>query len=113
MPSMKKLFEKAKNEEWIRNEGFSAWRQRQQRAAYDRRVEELKMIKEGVSEIELPYIEEFKGIVGDANFDYLEILLKTIPPVRNNLAHGAQTLHPHSLDTLELCAEIINQLFPD
>ncbi|MGB9429431.1 MAG: hypothetical protein WCC11_06070 [Gammaproteobacteria bacterium] len=115
MPSMKKLFEKAKNDGWIRNEEFSAWRQRQQQAAYDRRVEELsqKMIEEGVSEIELPHREEFEGIIGDETFDYLEILLKTIPPIRNNLAHGAQTLHPDSLDRLKLCAEIINQLFPD
>lgn len=114
-PSMQALFEKAGNEHWIRNEDFSVWRRHHQQSAYDKRVEELtqKMTEEGVSEIELPQFEEFVGITGDENFDYLKILLKAIPSLRNNLAHGAQTLHPHSLETLELCAEIINQLFPD
>ena len=114
-PSMKNLFEKAKKEKWIRNKDFSFWRRHKQRSAYDKRVEELtqKMTEEVGSEIELPKFEEFEGITGDEDFDYLKILLKTIPSQRNSLAHGAQTLHPHSLETLELCAEIINQLFPD
>lgn len=31
---------------------------------------------------------------------------------RNDLAHGSTTLIPHSKGTLELCADIINQLYP-
>lgn len=113
LPSMKVLFEKAVKEGWIRNEEFSVWQHHQQFRAREHAVIEgiKKMEREGLEEIAIPELEEFVGVIGDESFDYLNILLETIPARRNNLAHGAETLHPQSLHTLKLCADIINQLF--
>ena len=59
--------------------------------------------------------EGFTGI--DARGDdpnwYSKTLPKVMSSLRNDLAHGSFTLHPGSLFTLQNCAEIINQLFPD
>jgi hypothetical protein len=38
-------------------------------------------------------------------------LPQLLPKLRNNLAHGSNTLHPDSPFMLRICAEIINQLF--
>ena len=45
--------------------------------------------------------------------EWLEIIKKDLPGFRNHLAHGKPQLHlPHSLSQLELCADLINALFP-
>lgn len=40
-----------------------------------------------------------------------DIFLSTTPMLRNDLAHGSETLAPSSFNTLELVSETINQLF--
>jgi hypothetical protein len=57
-----------------------------------------------------------KGFSHISNFsqypvEYSEKLPEIISTLRNNLAHGSETLHPGSLFTLKNCSEIINQLF--
>lgn len=63
-----------------------------------------------------------RGDIGDYGFSriipdganptqYVCKLPNIIPELRNDLAHGSTTLHPHSLSTLRKCAEIINQLY--
>ena len=42
---------------------------------------------------------------------YSEVLVETLPAIRNDLAHGATTLHEGSPITLRICADVINQLF--
>ena len=44
---------------------------------------------------------------------YSEILIKNIPFLRNELAHGSRTLHPNGVTTVRICSEFINQLFPE
>lgn len=44
--------------------------------------------------------------------DYSDTLTKTIPFLRNQLAHGTTMLHNHGASTVRMCAELINQLFP-
>jgi len=43
---------------------------------------------------------------------YCATLQKTIPMLRNCLAHGDSMLHEHGALTVRICAELINQLFP-
>lgn len=65
-----------------------------------------------------------KGFITDKGFsnitlkssdpiNYSKQLPELISSMRNDLAHGTTTLHPGSLFTLNNCAEILNQLFPD
>ena len=44
--------------------------------------------------------------------DYCTILQKSFSDLRNSLAHGQGLIYPPSSLTLELCADLINQLFP-
>jgi len=43
---------------------------------------------------------------------YVEVLLETMPSLRNNLAHGSNTLHMNGASSVQICADFINQLFP-
>jgi len=42
---------------------------------------------------------------------HVEVLIETLPDLRNNLAHGATTLWDGAAGMLRLAADIINQLF--
>lgn len=55
----------------------------------------------------------FKGLRNTASSsnDYSLILVESIPALRNELSHGSNMLHKNSLMTLEICCELINQLF--
>ena len=59
--------------------------------------------------------EGFSGIQlnPDDPIDYSRNLPELISSIRNDLAHGTTTLHPGSLFTINNCAEILNQLFPE
>jgi hypothetical protein len=65
-----------------------------------------------------------KGAISDDGFSHVTItkddptryskqLPDILPHLRNDLDHGSSTLHPDSISTLRICAEIINQLFQD
>jgi hypothetical protein len=44
---------------------------------------------------------------------YCKILCDAFPSLRNELAHGSNMLSPtHAFVTLEICCDLINQLFP-
>lgn len=43
--------------------------------------------------------------------EYCKILVDTLPSLRNELAHGSGMLHPGGYTTLEICADLINQLY--
>ncbi|HEY1174439.1 MAG TPA: hypothetical protein VGH19_23945 [Verrucomicrobiae bacterium] len=44
--------------------------------------------------------------------EYLEKLIEAIPSLRNVVAHGNPMLHGGSVTVLEICCDLINQLFP-
>lgn len=44
---------------------------------------------------------------------YAEILIDAMPYLRNALAHGSAMLHPGGASSVRICAEFINQLFPE
>ena len=72
-----------------------------------------KLIKLAVNQGNIKDIG-FKHIpspVDPLSIEYSSSLIELIPSMRNNLAHGSQTLHNHSNLTLSICADFINQLF--
>ena len=44
---------------------------------------------------------------------YVETLVRVMPDLRNKLAHGSNMLHNSGLSSLRICADFINQLFPE
>ncbi len=42
---------------------------------------------------------------------YCESLRQILPRLRNSLAHGSTALHPGSVTNLQICADLINQLY--
>jgi hypothetical protein len=57
-------------------------------------------------------LDQVIGVVPQQVTSYTEILIDTMPYLRNTLAHGNPTLHPNGASSVRLCAEFINQLFP-
>lgn len=112
LQGMKSLLEYAVQQGHIRNEGFSVWRRRTVQRAKQRTRDDLwaRTLQEGRTE--MTYDEDaFEIIDVDRNHDYLEIILDTIPKLRNDYAHGSNTLHSQVLYSIVLVSEIINQIY--
>lgn len=59
------------------------------------------------------YIEQEVGIESQDIKSYTETLIKAMPYLRNELAHGSRMLHPNGASLVRICAEFINQLFSE
>jgi hypothetical protein len=94
------LIDHAIKNNWVRNEGFSVWRNKK------RMVEEQKRIYE-----ELSKLTEHEVSFHEEPYDYLDVLKKAIPHIRNAYGHGESMLYPGVYGKLDICAEFINQLF--
>jgi hypothetical protein len=94
--SFKKLLQKAVAQKWIFDEGFShVKRKRENMRAYNET---------------LP--KEFKTHESPMLDEYCRNLTKSLPYLRNELAHGSSMLHEQGAFTVQICADLINQLFP-
>ena len=89
----KRLLKTGVREGWIRDDGFKVVQWQKERLESDT---ELDSETEGSPAL--------KG--------YCEILYDSLPFLRNELMHGASFLHNSSATTLQICADLINQLFP-
>lgn len=111
---LKRLLRMAVDHGLVRNEGFRRWHHAAQVNARERlSMEALKaMIDNELSSLEYP-IPEFPEILPeDQQWDLVRGLPDSLPTIRNELAHGSSMLTNHVLGTIELVAEILNQLFP-
>ncbi len=112
---LKRLLRMAVDHGLVRNEGFRRWHHAAQVNARERlSMEALKaMIENELDSVEY-LIPEFPEILPeDQQWDLVGRLPETLPAVRNELAHGSSMLTNHVLETIELVAEILNQLFPE
>lgn len=112
-PGLKRLLTYAVEKGFLKNENFEVWRHRTRVNAKMRTMyEELEeMSRLGLDQMEIDESKvEIKDV--DRNHDYLTILLETIPYLRNHYAHGSKSLHNQVLGTVQVVAEIINQIFP-
>jgi len=109
--SMKKLLQYAVDMEYIQNGDFTIQKCR----SYSRakaRYEQGKiaeMDEKGLSEIVLDD-SEIEVLPSD-NVEYLEILLKTIPQLRNHYAHGSTSLSESVLHAFEIVSELLNAAY--
>lgn len=106
------FIEYAVENEWIRNEDFSAYHiAPKERARMDYLIRKIKeMNVNGLDSIEINYREVEVPVENTTNF--LEILMNTIHKVRNIHAHGNTMLLPASVwKTFEICRDFINALF--
>lgn len=99
--SFKKLLTTAVEKGWIRDEGFSVPR---------RQKEQMRAAKEFWKEagIDRPELEEEQEQIDR----YCMILCDTLPSLRNSLAHGSSMMDSTSAFNLQICADLIDQLFP-
>lgn len=111
-PTLSPLLRYAIDSKAVKNEGFRLWRERVQLRAQQRyQFDKLKEMREkGLDTIVLDYSQ---AVVEDADrdWDYLNVLLEVLPGIRNHYAHGTSSLHNQVRGTIELVAEIINQIF--
>ena len=96
----------------IRNEGFRKWHKNaEHRAKFRYEIEKLDELKEkGLDQIELDY-SEMEITDADRDWDYINSLLEYLPRLRNQYAHGTETLHNQVLGTIQVVSEIINQIY--
>lgn len=107
------LLKFAKENRWLSNDAYPSRR----RMAYNRvdsmlSMEHVRLLQAGCDEPFIPYPTEEQIDAAIAYIDVPDILQKTVPQLRNNLAHGANTLMPNSRWTLRLIFESISQLYP-
>ena len=111
-PMLKHLLQFAISTGAITNQGFASWHKIVwQRAVYRTEHERLrKMVEEKITS--MVWDESLARVTKeDECVDYLGLLLDTIPKIRNSYAYGSTNLHNQGLHTIQIVAEIINQLF--
>src|ERR1700676_2796305 len=112
-PGLKALLERAIGEGWLKNDNFASWRglaTEHARMSKIARLIQEKPDQEGHI-VDDPTEEEIAAAIPE--IDMVQILLRSVPLLRNQLAHGSSTLSPRSLVTLTRISEAINQLFAD
>jgi len=100
-PGLRRLLSFAADGGWIKNEGFEAWRIRNQARATERaRIEDFA--RESGAQI---HWDE------DPRADFVATLVKSIPEIRNEFAHGTSALDSSVLGSLRTVYEIISQVY--
>ena len=112
-PGLKRLLSYAAKKGYLKNENFSVCRHQTEIRAQMRTEDEIwkEAQRNGLSEITFDEAQyEIKDV--DRDHEYLEIIIKSLPWLRNHYAHGSKSLHSQVLDTIRLVSEIINHIFP-
>ena len=111
-PMLRALLKYAVAQGIVKNEGFQTWRNRGEINARGR-VEMEKM--RTTSEKNLTEISwddsEIEVTAEDLTWDYANMLVETLPYIRNEYAHKSTNLHNLVLHTIQIVCEIINQLY--
>lgn len=99
----------------VRNEGFRRWHHAgEQRARERRSMDAIRtMVDQGLDSMEIDDEGSLEVLPEDLRWDLVEVLRQSMPSLRNQLTHGIPMLTRQVLGTLELVAEVLNQLYPD
>jgi len=99
-PGMSKLLRRAVRDGLLKDDGF----RQHHRMCEERRYHDefMRQLRPDAAPLELP---------ADVRA-YAKVIADTIPSLRNRLAHGGSTLNPGGVLTLEICRDLIDQLFP-
>jgi len=97
----------------VRNEGFRRWHEANHQRAMERRsFERIQMMKDqNLDELTWDEDEPIAVTPEDQQWDLVEILRNGLPDARNEQAHGSTQLTRHVRGTIELVAEILNQVY--
>jgi hypothetical protein len=95
--SFSRLLKHAVKEGWISDKGFS----------------HPKLRSERIRSMNEAYPPEFRTPEPALIREYCDALVKTMPFLRNDLAHGSSFLWEAGASHVRVCAELVNQLFPD
>lgn len=113
-PGLRKLLAHAINAGVLRNEKFDVWRRTTAQRARNRALAELieEMDRQNLDEADF---DEANVVANDddRNHDYVGVLLKNLPKIRNEYGHGSTALHNRVIGSLRIVQEAINQLWPD
>lgn len=60
--------------------------------------------------VEQPSEEEIAQV--HSTLDRVNAISENAHKIRNDLAHGSKILHPNSISTLRINADVINQIYP-
>ena len=91
-PSFRGLVRRAVRQGLVKDSGFSHIQEAEERA----------------STMEQAWYQQQQQVT-----PYVEVLIETMPSLRNSLAHGEYMLHMHGATHVRICAEFINQLFSE
>lgn len=112
-PSLAFLMKHAQQQAWISNEKFPSLREQAKRRVQESMMFDImrsESLGEGDS-VMLDEPTEDQVLAEMRNFDYVAALVESAAKVRNDLAHGSNTLTPNSIWTLQALSEVINQLY--
>lgn len=112
-PSLRALLSFAVKNGHLKNEHFAVWRHRTEMRAQQRTEMErfFEMERLNLSEITVDD-SDYEITEVDRDHDYLAAILESTPGLRNHYAHGSSSLDNKALGTIQLVAEIINQMYP-
>lgn len=97
----------------VRNEGFRRWHDAAERNARQRRSFEAvrTMIAQQLEVMEFDDAAPVEITPEDQRWDLVAVLRESLPQHRNELAHGSTMLTRQVRGTIEIVAEILDQLF--
>lgn len=101
------------DEGMVRNEGFRRWHDAAERTARQRRSLEAvrTMIAQQLEVMEFDDAEPMQITPEDQRWDLVAVLREDLPRHRNELAHGSTILTRQVRGTIEIVAEILDQLY--
>lgn len=97
----------------LQNSGFRRWHAAAARKAWQRMHSEAiqRMVEEQLESMTIDDGEAPEPTPQDSDWDLLSVLRQSLPHARNELAHGSPMLTRQVWGSIELVAEILNQLF--
>ncbi|MBU1355732.1 MAG: hypothetical protein KJ620_04130 [Candidatus Edwardsbacteria bacterium] len=98
-----------KSLQYIFNNDKATFKELLSRAVKNGLINESGFSHRQVEENPNPYLGVELAVSDD--MDYAEALKEILPSLRNQIAHGETTLHPHGYIAVKISAELINQLF--
>jgi hypothetical protein len=101
-PSLSRMLRHAMAEGWLRDEGFRSGRERLEE--WDQAAEDRAAFEQIGA--------RFVPLDTDPQY-YARIICDTLPSFRNYLAHGNPARFRSAISSLEICSELISQLFPN
>jgi hypothetical protein len=112
-PMLAGLLRYAIDQGLIRNDGFRRWHRAAEDKARQRRSMEAfqTMIDQKLGSMEIDEYEPVNITLEDQSWDLVHVLRRSLPTLRNELAHGSSMLTHQALGTIELVAEILSQVY--